>query len=134
MKEHHHEKLSLIQDMIALSQADGHVSFMEDHFILSIATKLGVSAQELQQLKENPVSFNPQEVEMDRITHFYRLLLLMGVDDEHHEEEIEFCKNTGLKMGLRPAAINEVIDRLLESENGMLPPDEIIRIFQAHHN
>lgn len=134
MDNQHQEKLSLLQDLIALSKADNNVSFMEEQFINSVAMTMGISAEELQHIKDNPIAFNPQNKEIDRITQFYRLLLLMGVDSNHHEKEVEFCKNLGLKMGLNPIAINEVIKRILSSEKGMLPPQELISIFQAYHN
>ncbi|MCB9364317.1 MAG: TerB family tellurite resistance protein [Flavobacteriales bacterium] len=134
MDNQHQEKLSLLQDLIALSKADNNVSFMETQFINSVALSLGVSADELQQLISNPIDYSPQDREIDRIIQFYRLLLLMGVDANHHDKEIDFCKNLGLKMGLNPIAINEVVKRILASEKGMLPPDELISIFQTHHN
>ena len=37
MDNQHQEKLSLLQDLIALSKADNNVSFMETQFINSIA-------------------------------------------------------------------------------------------------
>lgn len=134
MDNQHQEKLSLLQDLIALSKADNNVSFMETQFINSVAMTMGISPSELQNLKDNPIAYNPPNPEIDRITQFYRLLLLMGVDSDHHEKEVEFCKNLGLKMGLNPIAINEVVKRLLASEKGMLPPNDVIEIFQTHHN
>ena len=134
MKNHHHEKLSLLQDLIALSKADNNVSFMETQFINSVAMTMGISPIELQNLKDNPIPYNPPNPEIDRKTQFYRLLLLMGGDSDHHEKEVEFCKNIALKMGLRPTAVNEVIKRVLASKTGMLPPNEVIEIFQTHHN
>jgi uncharacterized tellurite resistance protein B-like protein len=134
MDNQHQEKLSLLQDLIALSKADNNLSFMETQFINSVAMTMGISFEELQYIKDNPIAFNPQNKEIDRITQFYRLLLLMGVDSDHHEKEVEFCKNLGLKMGLNPIAINEVIKRILASKKGMLPPQELISIFQTYHN
>lgn len=134
MDNKHSEKLSLLQDLIALSKADNNVSFMENEFIKAIAFNLGISHEELQHIKENPVAFNPQDKEGERIAQFYRLLLLMGVDAEHHEKEVAFCKDLGLKMGLNPTAINEVMKRMLASKTGMLTPNEVIEIFQTHHN
>ena len=134
MDNQHQEKLSLLQDLIALSKADNNVSFMETQFINSVAMTMGISPSELQNLKNNPIAYNPPNPEIDRITQFYRLLLLMGVDSDHHEKEVEFCKNLGLKMGLNPIAINEVVKRLLASEKGMLPPNDVIEIFQTSHN
>ena len=134
MDNQHQEKLSLLQDLIALSKADNNVSFMETQFINSVAMTMEISSEELQHIKDNPISFNPQKIEIDRITQFYRLLLLMGVDSYHHDKEVGFFKNLGLKMGLNPIAINEVVERILASEKGMLPPNEVIEVFQKHHN
>ena len=86
------EKLSLLQDLIALSKAENNVSFMETRFINSIALGLGVSANELQKIIESPIKYTPQDREIDRIIQFYRLLLLMGVDTDHHKAEVDFCK------------------------------------------
>ena len=134
MEARHNQKLSLLSDLIALSKVDNNVSFLEEHFIYSVAQQLNISAEELKHIHENPVAFQPQNIETERIIQFYRLVLLMKMDGEYHEKEIEFCKNTGLKMGLPPAALNEVIRRIMESEEGTLVPVEVIRIFQAHHN
>ena len=134
MVNQHQEKLSLLQDLIVLSKADNNVSFMEAQFINSIVLGLGVSADELQKIIESPIKYDPQDREIDRIIQFYRLLLLMGVDTEHHKAEVDFCKQIGLKMGLNPIAIEEVIKRILASEKGMLPPNEIIGIFHTYHN
>lgn len=132
--ELHQEKLSLMQDLIRLSEVDNHVDFLEENFILTISDGLGISETELNHLKENPIPFNPQENEIDRITHFYRLILLMGVDGEHQKEEIQFCKNTGLRMGLNPVAMREIIERVIASETHQLPPNEIIKIFKTYHS
>ena len=131
---HHDEKLSLLQDLINLSKVDEKVTYMEQNFIFTIAQGLGIDKVEMEELLKNPIDFTPQENEMDRITHFYRLLLMMGVDQESHIREQEFCKEIGLKMGLNPIAMKEIIDRILASESHQLTPQEIIEIFKAYHN
>lgn len=131
---HHDEKLSLLQDLIQLSKVDDEVTYMEQNFIFTIANGLGIDKIELQELLDNPIDFSPQKNEMDRITHFYRLLLMMGVDQVNHEKEQQFCKEVGLKMGLNPVAMREIIERIIASETGQLSPQEIIEIFKTYHN
>ena len=128
------ERLSLLQDLILLSRVDKHVDLLENNFIFSIARSLGISKEEINSLKEHPISFNPEKNEMDRIIHFYRLVLLMGIDGEHHKKEIQFCKETGLKMGLNPIAMGEIIERVLDPQTKTLSPQEIIEIFKIYHN
>jgi len=132
--ENHQQKLSLIQDLIALSEADGHKSFREGDFIHSIAASLGVSEIEVAELKNNPVPYAPEDKETDRIIQFYRLLLLMGVDQHKTAEEISFCKETALKMGLNPVAVNRTMEQILNSETGMISPEAVVKIFQVQHN
>ncbi|MBL4592576.1 MAG: hypothetical protein JKX68_02030 [Flavobacteriales bacterium] len=130
----HQEKLSLLQDLIALSKVDGNVSFMENNFIYTIALNLNISEIELNQLKNNPVDYSPENKETDRIIQFYRLLLLMSVDQVKEKEEIDFCKEAGLKMGLNPIAIDTTIQKILKSDTGMMSPNDVIKIFQPYHN
>ena len=130
----HQQKLSLIQDLIALCIADGNESFLEENFIKSIAESLGISEKEISYLKENPVQYQPENRETDRIIQFYRLLLLMGVDQNKTHSEIAFCKEAALKMGLNPIAVNNTIEQILTSETGMMPPDDVIKLFQVQHN
>lgn len=134
MDNKHHEKLSLIQDLIALSKADGNVTFLEGNFIQTIVSSLGISEEELNRLNNNPVTYNPEDRETDRVIQFYRLLLLMGVDQNKTAAEISSCKEIALKMGLNPIAVNNTIEQFLDSETGMLSPEAVIKIFQTHHN
>ena len=129
----HEEKLSLIQDLIGLSLADGNEDFNEGNFIYTIANSLGVSELEVSALKNTPVKYSPADKETDRIIQFYRLLLLMGVDQKKTDSEIAFCKEVALKMGLNPIAVNDTIKSILESETGMMSPEDVIKIFQIQH-
>ena len=132
--EKYQQKLSLLQDLIALSLADGNESFLEGNFIHTVATSLGISESEVSQLKENPIQYHPEDKETDRIIQFYRLLLLMGIDQNKTDAEILFCKETALKMGLNPLAASRTIEKMLAAETGMLSPEEVIQLFQVQHN
>jgi len=134
MSEQHQEKLSLLKDLIALSKIDGNTSFLETDFIHTIAKSLNISETELEQIENNPVNYNPANKEIDRIIQFYRLLLLMGIDQNRDKNEISFCKEAGLKMGLNPIAINTTLEKISHSETGMLSPEEVIKVFQVSHN
>ncbi len=134
MNNRHQEKLSLIQDLIALSEADGIKTAMEEDFIQTVVTSFGITEEEVEHLKNNPIAYSPEDKETDRIIQFYRLLLLLGVDPEKTTEEINCCKEIALKMGLNPIAVNKTIEQILSSETGTLTPETVIRIFQVQHN
>jgi hypothetical protein len=117
-----------------LSEADGKKTFMEESFIFTIASGLGISEEEVNDLESNPVDYNPEGGETNRIIQFYRLLLLMGVDQNKTPEEISCCKEIALKMGLNPVAVNKTIENFLNAETGMMTPEAVIKIFQIQHN
>lgn len=128
------QKLSLLQDLIGLSLADGNEDFMEGNFIYTIAKSLSITEAEVQEIKNNPIKYAPENRETDRIIQFYRLLLLMGVDQNKTSSEINFCKETALKLGLNPISVNNTIEQILASETGMMSPEEVIKLFQIQHN
>lgn len=134
MDNNHQEKLSLLQDLINLSRADEEVSVEEMQFIKSVADFYDITAEQLRKLQDNPVPFSPKKYETERIVQLYRLILLMGIDKKYTRSELNFCKKMGLKLGLNPNSVNEIIKRAKKSEYGSLDTDEILNIFQKHHN
>lgn len=128
------EKLSLISQLIELSKADGYVSPDEIQFIHTISQMIGVSEEQTYNLFEKPHPFRAPKSEYDRIIQFHRMVLLMNVDYEVHENELREIKNLGLKMGLPPQAILEVLQEMKNHHNHVIPPEKLLRIFTKYHN
>jgi uncharacterized tellurite resistance protein B-like protein len=130
-KEKNH---ALISDLIILAKADDKIMASEYDFILRIAARMKVSQKEVDQLIENPLPSLPLVSEIERITHFHKLILLMNVDWEAHDKEVAVVRNFGLKLGIRPAAIDKILARTQEYENRVIPSEELIQIFQTYYN
>ncbi|OAB81500.1 tellurite resistance TerB family protein [Cochleicola gelatinilyticus] len=125
---------ALVSDLIVLANADNKVTDSEYEFILRIADRMGLSKKELDALFEAPVPSKTLFTELERITHFYKLVLVMNVDNETHEKEVITVKNFGLKMGIRPGAVDQILLRMKEYDNNIIPSDELIKIFQTYYN
>jgi uncharacterized tellurite resistance protein B-like protein len=125
---------ALISDLIILAKADDKIMASEYDFILRIASRMNVSQDEVDELIENPLPSLPLVSEIERITHFHKLILLMNVDWEAHDKEVEVVKNFGLKLGIRPAAIDRILIRTQQYENRVIPSEELIQIFQTYYN
>jgi hypothetical protein len=95
---------------------------------------MGVAPADYVRLFNENIDFKPPKLEMDRIVHFQRLVLVMNIDQNVSRTEIKEVQNLGLKMGLHPAAINQVLVEMDNYPNKMLPPKRLIEIFKAHHN
>lgn len=128
------EKLSLLKDLIIVANADGHFREEEQQFIYAIAEQMGITPKEYIRLFKENIEHAPPLLEMDRIVQFQRIILVMNVDQNVSLAEIKQVQNLGLKMGLHPAAINQVLTEMHNYANKMLPPVRLIEIFKAHHN
>lgn len=125
---------ALISDLIVLAKADDKIMASEYDFILRIAIRMNVSQEEVDRLIEDPLPSLPIVSEIERITHFHKLILLMNVDWEAHQKEVEVVRNFGLKLGIRPGAIDQILLRTQQYENRVIPAEELIQIFQTYYN
>lgn len=125
---------AMISDLIVLAHADEKLTRTEYDFILRLAKRMGIDKQEVDLLFRNPLPSKPLFTELERITHFYKLVLLMNVDMETHEKEILAVRNFGLKMGIRPGVVDQILIRMNEFENKIIPSNELIQIFQTYYN
>lgn len=128
------EKKSMLSALIELSKVDGKVTEMETGFIHQIGMQLGVAENELLDLFEHPVEFNPPKQHFERIVQFQRMVLLMNVDLKVDEKELAHLKFMGMRLGLNPNAVNEVLTRMYDYPDNMIPPNDLIAIYAKHMN
>jgi len=128
------EKLSILTELIKLAQADKDCRDSEYGFLSTLARMLGVQQSELDRLFNEYIEFTPPNREVNRIVQFHRMVLLTHVDLHVKSEELDYMRNAGLRLGLHPNAIEAVFEEMDKHENGMVPAEELIRIFQIQHN
>lgn len=125
---------ALLSDLIILAQADNKVTDVEYDFIMRLAERMELSETDVAELFKNPIPSVPLITELQRLTHFYKLVLVMNVDRESHESEIIAIRNFGLKMGIRPGVIDQILLRMEDFEDRIIPSDELLKIFQTYYN
>lgn len=125
---------AIISDLIVLAYADGKLTDPEYDFILQIALRLDLTVEDVEDLFENISPTRPIFTELERISHFYKLVLLMNVDLETHEKEIIAIRNFGLKMGIRPGVFDQILLQMNNYKNKIIPSDDLIKIFQTYYN
>jgi uncharacterized tellurite resistance protein B-like protein len=128
------EKHQILSDMIRLAMADDKIDQAEYNFISAIAARLGVTQEEVEDLFKSPLESGVFKTELERITQFHRLVLLMNVDQETHVAEVDTLRNYGLKMGIRPEAIEQVLNEMGNYENKVIPNERLIEIFSRFYN
>ncbi|MFT7073285.1 hypothetical protein [Patiriisocius sp. Uisw_017] len=125
---------ALISDLIQIAKADGKVTASEYDFIVSLALKMDVTEEEVKILFENPLPSKKLLSELERITHFYKLILTMNIDNETHKKELVAVRNFGLKMGVRQGVVDQMLVKMNEYENKIIPSNEILKIFNTYYN
>ncbi|MEX1002161.1 MAG: TerB family tellurite resistance protein [Crocinitomicaceae bacterium] len=128
------EKKSILSELIELSKADGEVSEQEIGLIKQMGNMLGLTDQEILAIFEKPVSFDPPTSHFDRIIQFHRLVLLMNVDGKVSPAELRHLRFVGVKMGLNQQAIQEVLRKMYDFPNNLIPPEVLIDIYKKHMN
>lgn len=126
--------MSILTELIKMARVDTEVRQIEYDFMLAIAKMLGVEEGEFRKLFDQYSEFAPQPSEFDRIFQFHRLVLVANVDLDVNSEEIAQLKECGLRLGLRPTAVENVLEEMKKHENGMVPPEIMLKIFQVYHN
>ena len=130
------EKLSHINDLIKLSMIDGDESHMELNFINSVAARLGIEKEDVKKIKDGmiDITFSPPRSESKVIEQFHRVILLIGIDKLIYKEEVSFCVELGVRMGLNYGAINEVLKKTLRNPAYIMHIDEMKQIFNKYSN
>ncbi|MFT5238352.1 MAG: hypothetical protein ACI9M9_001958 [Flavobacteriaceae bacterium] len=125
---------AIISDLIFLAYADGKLTDSEYDFILQIALRLDLNELEVQKLFDKPTSSRLIFTELERISHFYKLVLLMNVDMETHEKEVIAIRNFGLKMGIRAGVFDQILLQMGQYKNKIIPSDDLVNIFRTYYN
>ncbi|UNY97558.1 TerB family tellurite resistance protein [Zhouia spongiae] len=130
----HSEKLSLLSDLVALIKADHQITDKEMGFLRMIAARLDVNDNDLNKLFNSDVPFTPPSSEAQRILQFHRMVLLMNVDQDEHPDELNKIRELGVRLGLNPFAINQVLKVMDQFDGKVVPPDVLINIFKTQYN
>ena len=105
-----------------------------NEFTSGYLAKFRYCCHQFQKLFDEYSEFAPQPSEFDRIFQFHRLVLVANVDLNVNSAEIAQLKECGLRLGLRPTAVENVLTEMKKHENGMVPADVMLKIFQVYHN
>jgi uncharacterized tellurite resistance protein B-like protein len=128
------DQKSLLSDLILMAKADDKITQGEYDFIHRIAERMGISEKEVRELYHNPLPSKGSFTELERITHFHKMLLLMNVDGETHKKELAFLRGLGLRLGLRAGAVEQVLVVMEDYEHKIIPSEKLLQIFNTYYN
>lgn len=128
------EKISLLKDLLLLTRVDNVESEVEVDFVYELGRRLAIEQTDIDTLLQRKVEFTPPEQEHTRITIFYTYILVVKVDGRIAKEEIDFCREVGLKLGLNQLAVNNLLKAVSAHPEKNFSPNEVVQFFKLHHN
>lgn len=136
MDPYSEEKLSHLNDLIKLSRVDGNESHLELNFINSVAARLRIEKNDVERIKngELEITISVPDSKPKAIAQFHRLIILTGIDRLIFKEEVSFCMEVGVRMGLNVDAIEEVLRKTLRNSAHIIHLDEMEEIFKKYPN
>lgn len=104
-------KLSVL---VQLANIDGEFAGEERDLIYMIGKPNGVSAEEINDMVENPEPLPPISTmsEDDKFEYLFHLVQLMKIDSQVYLSEIKFCEELAEKLGFRRNVISQLSARI----------------------
>jgi hypothetical protein len=132
--DNHNQKISHLKALFHLAAVDKVLSKVEIVYIRIVAERLGVDPGELLSFDGTEPKLVLPDREYKIYALFHRLAIIIMLDDKMDEKERIYCFNLGVKMGLHPNAIGEIIDYI--GEHGAMDSDAnaVIAIFKKYAN
>ncbi len=128
------QKISLLSEMIAFALVDGDLHDKEYDFLKLLATELDIEKPAFLDLFRKRDKIVPIKNEFERVSHFYKLALLMYCDNLIHKSEDVTIHKIGIKMGLNPVAMNRILNIMKCAPNHIVAPEIIVGAFQEQLN
>jgi len=130
----HKQKVSHLKALYHLACADNVLTKVEAIYIKNVAERLGVNLEELKKFDPSEPLLELPDREYKIYSLFHRLAIIIMVDNVINENEKRYCFNLGIKMGLHPNAVGEIIDHVIAHGASGALPQEIMAIFRKYLN
>jgi hypothetical protein len=130
--ESYEQKISHLKALYHLACADNVFSKAEAVYIQKVAEKLGIDVAELAKFEKTEPKLHLPDREFKIYALFHRLAIIIMVDDGINEQEKRYCFNLGIKMGLHPNAVGEIIEYVIEHGAMQTSPKEVMNIFRKY--
>ncbi len=126
----------LIKLLVYFSKADNEFKGEEFAFILNVATKLGITQDQVEHIVRNPGSFELEapDSEQSRMQIMYYLLFLMKIDKSVDEDEAALVHHFGFRLGFSRGMINDFIDLMKHHQDSRVPSSGMLDIIRRYQN
>lgn len=127
------QKQNVLANLIRLSQ-QGTPSPAKLLFIQTVALKMEVTREEMDRIISGLHQTNGQTAafnEEEKVEQFYMLLSLLSLNGNASSNELSFCREAGINLGLTEAKVQEMLDfmHLMNSTRKSTTRAEFVQLF-----
>ncbi|HEY3404406.1 MAG TPA: TerB family tellurite resistance protein [Ohtaekwangia sp.] len=130
--DNYEQKISHLKALYHLACADNVLTKVEAVYIKNVAERLGIKSEELLNFEQNEPKLELPDREYKIYALFHRLAIIIMIDNTMSDRERHYCFNLGIRMGLHPNAIGEIIDHIETRGSMDVMPAEIMNIFRKY--
>jgi hypothetical protein len=128
------QKINHLKALYHLASIDKDISEVETIYIRNVAERFGIDASELEKFDGSEPVLDLPNREYKVYTIFHRLAIIIMIDGHLDEQERNFCFNIGIKMGLHPNAVGEIVSLVEKKGSSNMLPSEVMTIFKKYLN
>ena len=126
------QKLSHLKALYHLGCVDNELTKEEATYIMNVAERLGVDPEELVDFDGREPDLHLPDKQFKLYAVFHRLVMVIMIDNVANEVEKKYCFDLGIKMGLHPNAVIEVIQYVVTEGPFNAEPTKILAIFRKY--
>lgn len=130
--DNYEQKISHLKALYHLACADNVLTKVEAVYIKNVAERLGIQSEELLNFEQGEPKLELPDREYKIYALFHRLAIIIMIDNTMSDRERHYCFNLGIRMGLHPNAIGEIIDHIETRGSMDVMPAEIMDIFRKY--
>lgn len=108
------------------------LSDLEKTYIKNVAQHLGIDTEILKDFDDDEPELVLPDKQYKLYSMFHRLVIIVMIDTEADANEKHYCFNLGIKMGLHPNAVGEIIEHAVEHGSFKTNPTDVIGIFKKY--
>ncbi len=122
------EKKSHFKNLVAVALADGKLDDAEAQLLARIGVRMGMDMKEINALLTKPekVKLVLPTDQREKITQMIDVVAMMIIDGDADPREIQFCMALAVQMGLDPAIVKTIAEKLLEAASRGTSPDAAV--------
>lgn len=129
------QRKSYLLVIMMIAKADNTMHGNEEKFITEVANRLGISSEELNELKAKPldVGFSFPKTEPDKMSLLFDMFFTMRMDQDIAGEEEKVFTRVGMLMGINYMLLTDFLIAARQYVGERMPEGVLVEIIKKYH-